>query len=79
MAYESPINLIMQDIKYKYEQNILIAIQNVGVDVNRYELIKALAYDRQQYSKGYQEGYAQAVADINSQFTSIHEDQKEEN
>lgn len=78
MAYESPINLIMQDINYKYEQNVLTAIQNIGVEVNKDELIKALAYDRQQYERGYQEGYAQAVTDLISQFTSIREDQKEE-
>ena len=32
---------------------IFKAVQNVGVNVDRDELIKALRYDRDQYKKGY--------------------------
>lgn len=58
--YESPINLIYGDFQTKVSENndkmILEAIQKVGVDVDKDELIRALNYDREQYEKGYAEG-----------------------
>ena len=58
--YESPINLVVQDIttqmKQKEEKMILEAIRKYGVVVDKEELIKALEYDRNQYSKGYKDG-----------------------
>ncbi len=35
------------------EGEILKAVQNVGVNVDKDELLKALQYDRNQYQKGY--------------------------
>ena len=32
------------------------AVRKVGVNVDKYELIKALQYDRNQYTKGYEDG-----------------------
>lgn len=58
--YESPINLVVQDIttqmKQEEEKMILEAIRKYGVVVDKEELIKALEYDRNQYSKGYKDG-----------------------
>lgn len=79
MAYESPINLIMGEYRCHIEENIFNAVQNVGVDVNKEELIKALAYDRKQYEKGYQEGYTQALTYVLDQITPFIKDKKEEN
>lgn len=83
MAYESPINMIMGEYRCHIEENIFKAVQNVGVDVNKEELIKALAYDRKQYEKGYQEGYqkgyTQALTYVLDQITPFIKDKKEEN
>ena len=57
MAYESPINLIMKDIQTKTENEVTTMIQNIGIDINKEELIRALAYDRRQYEKGYRDGH----------------------
>lgn len=58
--YESPVNLIVQDIEtqmvQKEEQMILEAIRKYDVVVDKEELIKAINYDRNQYSKGYKDG-----------------------
>ena len=58
--YESPVNPIFQDIErqivQKQEQTIINAIRACGVAVNKEELIKAINYDRNQYSKGYKDG-----------------------
>lgn len=53
MCYESPINIIYGEINTKMENEVLTVIQNLGVDVNKEELIRALQYDREQYQKGY--------------------------
>lgn len=62
--YESPIRLIVQEletsIREQQDKQIFEAIQKYGVDVDRDELIKALAYDRCQYDKGYADGRADA-------------------
>lgn len=57
--YKSPIEVIYKDAQYKLEENIYKAIQKVDIKVDRDELLKALAYDRGQYEKG----YADALAD----------------
>ncbi len=58
--YKSPIDLtisaIQMGIVKNQEEQIMRAIQNVGVNVDKKELIKALNYDRQQYEKGYCDG-----------------------
>ncbi len=55
--YESPIELIISEIQTKLveekERRILKGVQNIGINVDKDELIKALAYDRGQYEKGY--------------------------
>ena len=62
--YESPIHLIVQEletsVREQQDKQIFEAIQKFGVDVDRDELIKALAYDRDQYDKGYADGRADA-------------------
>ena len=55
--YESPIKIIAGQIKTNYEDEIFRAIQNVGINVDREELLKALEYDRGQYENGWEEGF----------------------
>jgi hypothetical protein len=65
--WESPINImeiqepIIEQLNNEREEMVLHQIWKVGVDVNKEELIKALQYDRNQYEKGYKDGYADAV------------------
>ena len=53
--YNVPIELFQEDMIVKLEGTILKAVANVGVNVNKEELIKALNYDRKQYEKGYKD------------------------
>lgn len=53
MSYQSPIDVIMGQMHICYENEICKAVQNVGVNVDKNELMKALQYDRGQYQKGY--------------------------
>ena len=51
--YESPINVICGEMQMLLEDETLEAVKNIGVYVDKDELVKALSYDRNQYSKGY--------------------------
>ena len=53
MNYKSPIELITSQMNLAIEGEICKAVQNVGVIVEKEELLKALKYDRNQYQKGY--------------------------
>lgn len=61
MSYKSPIEVYMTQIQYEREKTIegevFNAIQKLDIAVAKDELIKALNYDRQQYDKGYEDGY----------------------
>ena len=53
--YESPIKIIQDKIQTEYENGILRAVQKFDIHCNKEELTKALAYDRDQYRKGYED------------------------
>ena len=53
MSYQSPIDVIMGQMNISYENEICKAVQNIGINVDKNELLKALQYDRGQYQKGY--------------------------
>jgi len=61
MNYKSPIELIMSDMQIRMEGEICKAVQNVGVNVDKDELLKALQYDRNQYQKGYDDRDSEIV------------------
>ena len=53
LMYESPITLVADQMRTEMEANCVKVVQSYGFDVNAEELAKALAYDRDQYDKGY--------------------------
>ena len=72
MSYQSPIELIMSNMnthiqnaslerEMDIESTILKAIEKVGVNIDKDELIRALRYDRNQYQKGYDDRDAEIV------------------
>ena len=58
MSYESPIQIIHSQMQLQMEGEICKAVQNVGIHVDKGELLRALAHDRGQYDKGYADGKA---------------------
>ena len=57
-GYESPIEVMFRDIENRIreqEENAITAevSRQMGVNVDKDELMKALTYDRDQYNKGY--------------------------
>lgn len=49
MSYQSPIELIAEQIETETENEIVRAVQRVGINIDKNELMRALAYDRNQY------------------------------
>lgn len=62
--YKSPIDVFVKEMRMKQEEQVLEAIQEIGVSVDKDELIKALQYDRGQYEKGFAEGRAEAIKEF---------------
>ena len=58
--YKSTIEIFMKQIRMKQDETIVRAVQDVGIFVDKDELIKALQYDRGQYDKGYADGQKDA-------------------
>ena len=54
--WESPIQILQTQMQMELEGETLKAVQKVGVNVDKEELLRALSYDRGQYDKGYQDG-----------------------
>lgn len=55
MSYKSPIDIIQEEMRTKFDNKILEAVLKFDIRVNIDELIKALEYDRNQYLEGYKE------------------------
>ena len=66
--YNSPIEIIYNEMQTKIneqlENDILSAVLQYGIKVNKEELIKALEYDRNQYKKGFDDGYEKGRQDL---------------
>lgn len=81
--YESPIQItqigehISTELSEQEEEYIFSVVKRLYVDVDRDELIKALAYDRGQYDKGYLDGRAARDAEIvRCKDCEYHDDEK---
>ena len=55
--YKSPIEIFTKETTYHFDNDIVEAVQRYGIVVDKDELLKALQYDREQYEKGYYDGY----------------------
>ncbi len=69
--YKSPIELdfseqISNALQSELEAAVVRGCVEVGVNVDKDELLKALAYDRKQYEKGYADGMAECKEQIKS-------------
>ena len=54
--YKSPVELITKQMNAQIEDYVFNAIQEVVVNIDRDELLRALEYDRDQYERGYRDG-----------------------
>lgn len=75
MDYKSPIEIAMGQFRLEQEKlidgEVMKAIQDYGITIDKDELIRALQYDRDQYRKGYEDGKAYAVREMSEMFKSV--------
>ena len=73
--YESPIEKIYGELQTQMiqedENMVMKAIREVGITVDKEELIKALQYDRKQYTKGYEDGKNEVLDKIRAEVEQI--------
>lgn len=55
--YKSPIEILTGEMQTQFENDIYRVVQSYEIAVDKEELVKALRYDREQYEKGYHDGY----------------------
>lgn len=75
--YKPPIEMVMEEVFQKmdedFENSIFKAIQKVGINVDKEELLKALIYDRGQYDKGYEDAMNEVKHPQPLKFEELHE------
>lgn len=76
--YKSPITLMIEEIardhmKKMDEWAMTTIKQRLNLEIDADELIKALNYDRQQYDKGFADGYNHAKGKIKARLYNVHE------
>ena len=62
-GYQSPIEIIWHELQMKMDADILTAVQSYDIRVDKEELLRALAYDRDQYAKGASDKYLEMIRD----------------
>lgn len=65
--YTSPIELTQGDFYMQQDEGIYRAIYELGIVVDKDELIKALRYDREQYVRGFVDAYAGNIDKIKAE------------
>ena len=69
--YEAHIEIMLGEIETQCEDEIVKVVQSYGFNINKKELQDALNYDRNQYAKGYREGFNDAIDKIRESTWSI--------
>jgi hypothetical protein len=69
--YKSPISMIADDIQTRIveeeDKMVITAVRDIGIDVDKKELAKALRYDRNQYEKGKIDGLKEFLKRLKEQ------------
>lgn len=60
-SFDQAIKDTAESVGEKFDRYVLHVISETGITVDRDELIKALRYDRDQYTKGYHEGMERGI------------------
>lgn len=73
--YKSPIEKIYGELQTQMVQEdenmVMKAVRKVGVNVDKGALIKALQYDHNQYTKGYEDGKNDVLDKIRDEISDL--------
>lgn len=77
MMWQSPINInnFAEEIAEQFNKETLDytmkVVRKIAVDVDEKELLLALSYDRNQYEKGYKEGFREAIEEVRAKLKEV--------
>ena len=75
--WQSPIDIrnLADEISEQFNKDTLDytikVVRRIAVDVDEKELLSALNYDRNQYEKGYKEGYSEAIEKVRTKLKEV--------
>lgn len=72
--YNSPIELFTSKMDIELENQVMKAVGEVNIRVNKEELLKAFNYDRKQYEKGYRDAMSEVKQPRSLKFEEIKAD-----
>ena len=64
MMYDSPIKVMFGQMESQIDNRIMKAIQQINIEIDKEELVRALQYDRNQYDRGFADGYMAARSEF---------------
>lgn len=62
--YDSPIKVMFGQMESQIDNRIMKAIQQINIEIDKEELVRALQYDRNQYDRGFADGYMAARSEF---------------
>lgn len=62
--YDSPIKVMFGQMETQIDNKIMKAIQQLNIEIDKEELVRALQYDRNQYDRGFADGYMVARSEF---------------
>ncbi len=76
--WESPINIIHEDIKFEVENEVMKAVYKYGIDVDKDRLLEMLRGDSRSYDMGYATGKREVCEKILTRLGELHEYHEQE-
>ena len=70
--WESPITIMQTEMQTQPEDEVMKVVANVGVMVDKEELLKALQYDREQYYRGYNDAVDEFVERLENHLEELN-------
>lgn len=69
--YDSPIKIVFGQMESQIDGKIMKAIQKINIEIDREELVRALQYDRNQYDRGFADGYVVARSEFEERLNDM--------
>ena len=74
--YDSPIKIIFGQMESQIDNKIMKAIQQINIEIDKEELVRALQYDRNQYDRGFADGYMAARSEFEERLNDQNDSQR---
>ena len=74
--YDSPIKVMFGQMESQIDNKIMKAIQQIDIEIDKEELVRALQYDRGQYDRGFADGYMVARSEFEERLNDQNDSQR---